>query len=288
VLLFLARIEGITNRSLKQDAEMSSLYRLHIDPSISLEQAWSLIELAHVDVLYGAEEEEHTELYVQTQSPSDLSSFPWIHACTPYTLPPIDWESQWAAHGHDFHEGYVHLDLSSFAPTAPSLRLQPGPGFGDLSHPTTRLLVRLLTGYLTDQLVVDVGCGSGILTLAAAALGAPFVYGIDIDQEALQHSQQNAVLNGLETQCLFCFPCDFIWKKAPTPILGLMNMIQSEQQVAWSSLPALHTQAGIWLTSGIRLEGRDAYLAQVAQWGWVLKEEQQEEEWLAFCFNLLK
>lgn len=270
-----------------QDAEMTPLYRLQIHPSISLEQAWSLLELAHFTVLYGSEEEGRTELYVHAQSPTDLSSFPWIHTCTPYTLPPIDWESQWAAHGHDFHEGYVHIDLSSFTPTVPPLRLQPGPGFGDLSHPTTRLLLRLLTQYVTDQLVVDVGCGSGILTLAAAALGATFVYGIDIDREALEHSQQNAILNGLETQCLFCLPSDFIWKKTPTPILGLMNMIQSEQQVAWSSLPTLHTQAGVWLTSGIRLEERDAYLAQVTRWGWILKEEQQEEHWLAFCFKSL-
>jgi ribosomal protein L11 methyltransferase len=267
---------------------MSSLYRLQIHPSVSLDQAWNMLELAHIDVLYGSEEEGLTELYVQAQSPSDLSSFPWIHTYTPYTPPPIDWESQWAAHGHNFHEGCVHVDLSSFTPTAPSLRLQPGPGFGDFSHPTTRLLLHLLAHHLTDQPVIDVGCGSGILTLAAAALGASFVYGIDIDQEALEHSQQNATLNELATRCSFCLPSDFNWKKVPRPILGLINMIQSEQQIAWSSLPVLHTQAGVWLTSGIRLEERDTYLTQVTQWGWILKDERQEENWLAFCFKLLK
>ena len=44
----------------------------------------------------------------------------------------IDWNKQWEIHSPQFHEGYVHID---------GLRLRPGPGFGDLSHPTTRIML---------------------------------------------------------------------------------------------------------------------------------------------------
>lgn len=264
---------------------MKPLYCLNIDPLIPLEKAWNALEAAGIDILYSSEEDGKTELFVYIQSKEDLIPFDWIISYAPYKLPPTDWESQWATHGLNFHDGYVHADLSSLKPSAPVLRLQPGPGFGDLSHPTTRLVLGLLAKHFEQHTVIDIGCGSGILSLAAAAMGAPIAYGIDIDLQALEHARQNAYLNNLEDRCHFCIPEDFNWALTPKPIIIVMNMIQTEQQIAWSSLSKLHAQQGWRLTSGIRLEEREMYLVKTVNWGWILQEECEEEGWLAFCFT---
>jgi ribosomal protein L11 methyltransferase len=265
---------------------MTNLYHLHVHPSYSLEQAWSILESAGIDILYGIEEEGETKIYAYLPSLDALSSFEWIIDCTPYTLPSIDWDAQWAAHAQHFHNGFVHIDFNSLGRNAPSIRLQPGSGFGDLSHPTTRLMIRMLAKHLQQQIVIDIGCGSGILTLAAVAMGASKAYGIDIDENAIEHSFQNACLNHLDKQCHFSTPSHFIWEPTLQPILILMNMIQSEQQLAWNSLPSLHPQPSECLTSGIRIEERERYLDLTTQWNWKLKEEQHEMGWCAFYFNM--
>lgn len=263
---------------------MTILYRLSIDPSYSFEQAWSDLEEAGIEILYGSEEEGQIEFFANLSSPDSLSAFPWIIAHEPYTLPPVDWQAQWAAHGHNFQEGYVNVDLTTLDRPGSSLRLQPGSGFGDLSHPTTRLMLNMLSHYLHNQVVIDIGCGSGVLTLAAVAMGAPRAYGIDIDSQAIEHSHQNALLNHLEARCIFCTPSNFTWRMQSESVLILMNMIRTEQLVAWPSLMSLHNQPAEMLTSGIRSEERLIYLEQMTTWGWALKSEQEEMGWLAFHF----
>jgi ribosomal protein L11 methyltransferase len=76
--------------------------------------------------------------------------------------------------------------------------LDPGLAFGTGSHPTTRLCLGWLEAHLCpDDTLIDYGCGSGILAIAAARLGAANVVGIDIDPQALASSYGNAVLNGV-------------------------------------------------------------------------------------------
>lgn len=269
-------------------SKMKTLYRLLIDPTLSLESSWALAESNGIEILYGSEENETIELFAQLSSPEELKDLNWITDCTPHALPSIDWEAQWAAHGQDFHDGFVHVELSSLKPEAPILLLKPGPGFGDLSHPTTRLVLLLLSRHFHNQSVIDIGCGSGILSIAAAALGAAQVYGIDIDPEAITHSRQNANLNHVEMICSFGLTEDFTWQATAEPALILMNMIQSEQQVAWESLPLLHDQPAEYITSGIRVEDRDEYLALTSSWGWIVQDERTEEGWSAFWFKKKK
>ncbi|MDR1529374.1 MAG: 50S ribosomal protein L11 methyltransferase [Burkholderiales bacterium] len=78
------------------------------------------------------------------------------------------------------------------------LRLDPGLAFGTGSHPTTRLCLRWLCDHsLVRKSVLDYGCGSGVLLLAACLLGAGDAYGTDIDPQALLASRENAALNQL-------------------------------------------------------------------------------------------
>lgn len=84
-----------------------------------------------------------------------------------------------------------------------SIVLDPGLAFGTGSHPTTRLCLEWLEQHLVPGTrVIDYGCGSGILAIAAARLGAAEVIGIDIDPQALRATRDNAARNGVVVQIL--------------------------------------------------------------------------------------
>jgi ribosomal protein L11 methyltransferase len=90
-------------------------------------------------------------------------------------------------------------------PNRINLRLDPGLAFGTGSHPTTRLCLQWLCSELPkDSSVLDYGCGSGILAIAAKKLGAGDVIGTDIDAQAVQSAIDNAVAN--DTQATFVLP----------------------------------------------------------------------------------
>ncbi len=81
-----------------------------------------------------------------------------------------------------------------------SVIINPGISFGTGHHETTWLCAKLLSGLkLKGCSVIDYGCGSGVLAIAALKLGATFAWGIDIDSDALTDSRDNAVLNGVES-----------------------------------------------------------------------------------------
>jgi ribosomal protein L11 methyltransferase len=82
-----------------------------------------------------------------------------------------------------------------------NLELDPGLAFGTGSHPTTRLCLRWLAAHLEPgQSVLDYGCGSGILAIAAAKLGAAAVIGTDVDPQAIEASRANAQRNGVSAR----------------------------------------------------------------------------------------
>jgi len=84
-------------------------------------------------------------------------------------------------------------------PEAVNLLLDPGLAFGTGTHPTTALCLEWLDGQdLNDCTVIDFGCGSGILAIAALLLGAPQAIGTDIDPQALEASRDNAGRNGID------------------------------------------------------------------------------------------
>jgi ribosomal protein L11 methyltransferase len=79
-----------------------------------------------------------------------------------------------------------------------AVRLDPGLAFGTGSHPTTQLMLRFLEAEIQGgEDVLDYGCGSGILAIAAAKLGAARVDGVDVDPEALETARANARSNGI-------------------------------------------------------------------------------------------
>lgn len=197
-----------------------------------------------------------------------LSQFP--PSC--YTSPMNFWEEQWALHAPHFKEGFVHLEGG--------LRLKPGPGFGDLSHPTTRVVLELMAPYVKGKKVIDIGCGSGVLALSALKAGAKSAVGFDIEEEAVLHATENAKLNGLNAH--------FFLSSQVAPHLhfgevALMNMIYTEQRAAFNAHPALNQNKWI-ITSGVLSSQREEYFEITSGWNWKLVEEKEKEGWLGFVF----
>lgn len=126
-----------------------------------------------------------------------------LHTCA--AAPP--WQPGWRAL---FHTAALSPRICVALPGAPpgpapahTLYLEPGGAFGSGHHPSTRLAMALLDAVLLDRTatrVLDVGCGSGVLGLAAAALGAT-VTGIDIDAASVTIAARHAVANRLTDRC---------------------------------------------------------------------------------------
>ncbi len=113
-----------------------------------------------------------------------------------------DWEREWMDNFHPMQFGERLWICPSWReipdPQAVNVLLDPGLAFGTGTHPTTALCLKWLDSLdLAGKTVIDFGCGSGILAIAAIKLGAAKVIGIDIDPQALQASKDNAERNGV-------------------------------------------------------------------------------------------
>jgi ribosomal protein L11 methyltransferase len=112
------------------------------------------------------------------------------------------WERVWMEDYRPMHFGQrLSVYPSHITPENPeriNIILDPGLAFGTGTHPTTALCLRWLdTQELTGKICIDYGCGSGILAVAALKSGAQHVYAVDIDQQALSATRQNAKRNGV-------------------------------------------------------------------------------------------
>lgn len=254
---------------------------LNLHPHVSVEDAWKELENSGCTVLFSTENVNGaSQIYAHVPVQFNPDSLSIIDSWSEEPIPEIDWEAQWALHAPGYHEGYVWIDLKEFgcAKTVQRIRLKPGPGFGDLSHPTTNLMIRMMIPYIEKRDVLDIGCGSGVLSICSAILGAASVHGIDIDTDALSHAQSNAILNHLEQKICFSFPHEVDLSTISNPLI-LMNMIWSEQNEA---LDALSNLKGDWIISGVHLSEREKYLHAVQQRGWKLIAEHQLQEWCGF------
>jgi ribosomal protein L11 methyltransferase len=82
-----------------------------------------------------------------------------------------------------------------------AIKINPGMAFGTGTHPTTQLCLELLESVAVENArVIDVGCGSGILSVAALKLGAKTALGVDIDEAAIRNSRENAENNGIDSE----------------------------------------------------------------------------------------
>lgn len=124
-----------------------------------------------------------------------------------------DWEREWMDNFHPMKFGERLWICPSWReipePDAINVMLDPGLAFGTGTHATTALCLEWLESIdLTGKTVIDFGCGSGILAIAAIKLGAAKVVGIDIDPQAITASKDNATRNGVADQLALFLPQD--------------------------------------------------------------------------------
>ncbi len=138
-----------------------------------------------------------------------------------------DWEREWMDNFHPMKFGERLWICPSWRevpePEAVNVMLDPGLAFGTGTHPTTALCLTWLDGLdLKGKTVVDFGCGSGILSLAALKLGAKEVIGIDIDPQALQASLANAERNKVADRLSLYLPKDQPSLKADVVVANIL------------------------------------------------------------------
>jgi len=148
------------------------------------------------------------------------------------------------------------------------VRLDPGLAFGSGTHPTTALCLRWLDGLadageLDGRQVLDFGCGSGILALAALKLGAASAIGVDNDPQALLASADNAARNGVDAHLRVYLPQDE--PPATYPVV-VANILASALDALAETLAARVAPGGRIALSGILKGQEDDLLVRYAAW----------------------
>jgi ribosomal protein L11 methyltransferase len=160
-------------------------------------------------------------------------------------------------------------------PEAVNIVLDPGLAFGTGSHPTTRLCLAWLADHLRGgETVLDYGCGSGILAITAAKLGAARVVGVDIDLQAVSAARDNAQRNHVQAE--FCLPQD-----APTVQADILvaNILTNPLRALAPLLAARVRAGGRIVLSGILESQAEEIVAAYAPW-FDLRPGGIEDGWL--------
>ena len=177
--------------------------------------------------------------------------------------------------------------LESPEPKRIPIKIDPGMAFGTGTHPTTQLCLELMevsTDHHPLSTVIDVGCGSGILSIAALKLGAKTVLGVDIDIESVKNSRENADTNGVGEELLLgqgsvteILAGSFQFKSAPLvvanilgPILirlfdaGLADLVEPNGEIILSGILAHQAESVIEAAQAKGLKRNDQ--RQIADW----------------------
>jgi ribosomal protein L11 methyltransferase len=135
---------------------------------------------------------------------------------------PTGWEDRWRAFHQPVRVGslWIGPPWETLPADALSVVVDPGRAFGTGSHPTTRLCLEFLQE-LDRGSLLDVGCGSGVLSIAAALLGFAPVTGIDVDAAAVEVTLENARANGVE---LSAYAADALADELPAAEIVVANV----------------------------------------------------------------
>ena len=197
-----------------------------------------------------------------------------------------DWAEAWKEHFHVVHIGERVVIQPSWREYTPKsadvvIRLDPGMAFGSGLHPTTQLCLRILQSMpLEGVSLFDVGTGSGILSIAAARLGAAPIRAVDVDEVALQVANENFALNGLsEIETAFGSAASH-GKQAWTVIVA--NILSNILIDIMAELKGALAPNGRLILSGIINEQEPPFLDCLAEHQLAIHSRQVEGDWIAF------
>ncbi len=191
------------------------------------------------------------------------------------------WERVWLEHFHPMQFGsrlwvYPVGETPDIKETV-VLKLDPGLAFGTGTHPTTALCLGWLDGYeISGKTVIDYGCGSGILAIAALLLGAKSVLAIDHDPQALQATTDNAEKNGVADRLTITSP-----EKAPNIQADIMlaNILAGPLIELAAKLANMVNPGGEIILSGILQEQAES-VSHAYQPHFTKLSKQTREDWV--------
>ena len=174
-----------------------------------------------------------------------------------------------------WHQSTWHESMQETAnQDAINIVLDPGLAFGTGSHPTTHLCLEWLTKTMPSQSVLDYGCGSGILAIAAKKLGAQQVVGVDIDSQAIIASRYNAEQNQVDADF---FDADTFSHQTFDVVVA--NILSSALMVLAPALAKYSKTGGKLALSGILETQTDALIERYSEW-FNMDAPQQRDAWV--------
>lgn len=165
------------------------------------------------------------------------------------------------------------------------LHLEPGLAFGTGTHETTRLCLELLEKYITPGVdFLDMGCGSGILSVAALLLGAKSAVGVDIDPLAVKTAQENAKTNGVEDR--FTGICGNLAEKVTGKFQVVAANIVADVVILLSQdAPRFLNPDSTYIISGI-IDAREQDVLDALEPTFQVLEHREEKGWVAMALKL--
>lgn len=170
--------------------------------------------------------------------------------------------------------------------------INPGMSFGTGSHHTTRLCLERLEKYIKPGMnVLDLGCGSGILSQVALLLGAESATAVDIDPNAAKIAGENAARNGIVTDRYRVFAGNILEDEALVRQLSdrkydlvLANIVADVIIALCPQIPNYLKEDGVYITSGIITDRGDEVLSAYQELGMKLINQSQSGDWLALDY----
>ena len=209
------------------------------------------------------------------------------------TVNDADWENSWQQYYVPLPIGEKLLVVPEWLDAEPEgrtvLRLDPGIAFGTGSHPTTRMCLEALERFAgPGKIALDLGCGSGILGIAALLLGCERVLGCDVDPKSPDAAMANAALNGIGPERLQLFAGDLLRDEGMRRELDgsydiVLANIVADVIVALSAFVRRYLKpGGAFICSGI-LDGREEEVrAALLGAGLAILDHLHEDEWHCF------
>ena len=285
-------------------ANMVVPYGIYIEDYSSLEE--EIDEIAHIDLieeelLKKRRDEGIIHIYINPhENPLEAVSFIEerlkAEGINDYNIEIADcltqdWQNNWKQYYHAMPIGKKLLIRPLWENDFETgkrkvLNIEPGLAFGTGSHPTTRLCLETLEDYIDEKsTVLDIGCGSGILSIASLLLGAKTAVGVDIDSLAVKTAISNAKENGFDESKI-----RFIQGNLSDKVSGKFSVvvanIVADIIIQFNSLVSDFLEnGGIYITGGIIENRENDVLASFAQNGFKVIEKRENNGWLVFALK---
>ena len=283
-------------------ANMVVPYGIYMEDYSHLEE--EAMEIAHIDLIDEEllqKDREHAiiHIYISPESnPAEAVSFleeRFQAENIPYEIDrdscvEEDWINNWKKYFHPIPVGEKLLirplwedDYDPQGRTV--LHLEPGLAFGTGTHETTRLCLELLEKYVTPGIdFLDMGCGSGILSVAALLLGAKSAVGVDIDPLAVKTAVENAETNGVADR--FTGICGNLAEKVTGKFQVVAANIVADIVILLSKdAPRFLNPDSTYIVSGI-IDTREQDVLNAIQDTFQVIERREEKGWVAMALKL--